>query len=71
MSKTIKSYIDKHPDKFEGWHSEDNNDRGTDYWVYCKDPYFSPLTETSTIHEDTVKEAIEVMRGVIIGEYNG
>ena len=71
MSKTIQAYIDKHPEKFESWHNEDHNERGLDYWVYCRDPYFSPDMETQTIHEDTVKLALEYMRRVIPGKYNG
>ena len=67
MSKTIQAYIDKHPDKFESWHSEGNNERGLDYWVYCKDPYFNPDLEGQTIHEDTVAETLKVMRRVIKG----
>ena len=27
MSKTIQAYIDKNPDKFESWHSEDHRER--------------------------------------------
>ena len=71
MSKTIEDYIKKHPDKFDSWHTEDNNERGLDYWVYCKDPYFYPSSETQTIHENTVKETIQAMRCVIKGTYNG
>lgn len=71
MSKTIQDYMNKHPEKFESWHNEDNNARGLDYWVYCKEPYFDPMTETSTIHEDTVKETLQAMRRVIEGRHNG
>ncbi len=71
MSKTIQNYIDRHPGKFESWHSEDNNPRGLDYWVYCREPYFCPSTETSTIHENTVQETIAAMRTVIKGKNNG
>lgn len=71
MSKLIQNYIDSHPDKFESWHTENNNDRGLDYWVYCKDPYFNPDSETQTIHEDTVKETLAAMRRVIKGRFNG
>ncbi len=71
MSKTIQDYIDKHPEKFESWHSEDHNERGLDYWVYCREPYFSPDMETQTIHEDTVKETLVYMRAVIKGKFNG
>lgn len=69
MSKTIQDYINKHPDKFESWHSEDND--GLDYWVYCRSPYFSPDMETQTIHEYTVKDTLIYMRAVIKGKYNG
>ena len=65
MSKQIKDFIKKHPEKFDSWHTEDNNDRGLDYWVYCKDPYFCPDMECQTIHEDTVKDAMAKMRTVI------
>lgn len=71
MSKSIQDYIDKHPDKFVEWWNEDHNERGLDYWVVCKEPYFNPLTETSTIHEDTVKETLIAMRSVIKGKHNG
>jgi len=71
MSKTIQDYMDKHPDKFEEWYTEDNNDRGCDYWVHCREPYFYPSTETSTIHEDTVKETLYAMRHVVKGFHNG
>lgn len=67
MSKTIQDYIKKNPDKFESWHTEDNNDRGLDYWVYCKDPYYSPDMECQTIREDTVKDVMIKMRNVIEG----
>ena len=71
MSKTIQAYIEKHPDRFESYHNEDHNKRGLDYWVYCREPYFSPDMETQTIHEDTVKDAMAKMRAVIKGRYNG
>ena len=71
MSKQIQQYVDAHPDKFESWHTEDNNARGLDYWVYCKAPYYSPDMECGTIHEDTVKDALAKMRGVEVGEWNG
>ena len=71
MSKQIQAYIEKHPEKFDSWHTEDHNERGLDYWVYCKAPYFSPESECGTIHEDTVKETLARMRGVIKGEFNG
>jgi len=71
MSKTIQKYMDANKDKFDSWHSEDHNARGLDYWVYCKEPYFSPMTETSTIHEDTVKETLAAMRTVVKGRHNG
>lgn len=72
MSKTIRAYIDKHPDKFESEISiEANNERGCDYWVYCKAPWFNPDLETQTIHEDTVKETLAAMRRVIKGKHNG
>ena len=71
MSKTIQTYIDNHPDKFECWHNEDHNERGLDYWVYCREPYFCPSTETTCIHEDTVKETLAQMRTVVKGKHNG
>lgn len=70
-SKTLNEYCEKHSDKFESCHSEANNDRGLDYWVYCREPYFNPLSETQTIHEDTVKETLEVLRFVEEGVFNG
>lgn len=71
MSKTIQKYVDANPEKFESWHTEDHNARGLDYWVYCRDPWFSPDMETQTIHEDTVKETLIRMRAVRKGKYNG
>ena len=71
MSKTLNDYIAKHPEKFESWHSEDHNERGLDYWVYCRLPYFCPNEECGTIHVDTVKEALAAMRTVIKGKFNG
>lgn len=71
MSKTIQAYIDKHPDKFESWHTENNNSRGLDYWVYCKEPYFNPDAESQTIHEDTVQDVLYKMRRVIKGYNTG
>ncbi len=68
MSKQIQDYINKHSDKFESWHTEDNNERGLDYWVYCKSPYYCPDMECQTIHEDTVKEALARMKRVIKGK---
>ena len=71
MSKTIQDYIDKHPDKFVSWWNEDHNERGLDYWVECKHPYFDPMTEVMCIHEDTVKETLVAMRRVVKGRHNG
>ena len=71
MSKSIQQYMDRHPEKFESWHTEDNNARGLDYWVYCKAPYFCPDMETQTIHEDTVRDTLAKMRRVRVGRYNG
>jgi len=67
MSKAIRDYMAKHPDKFAEYWNEDHNDRYLDYWVICKAPYFSPASETPTIHEDTVKDTLAAMRGVIRG----
>jgi len=71
MSKTIQDYIDNNPDKFESWHSENHNERGLDYWVYCKEPYFYPSKEGQIIHEDTVKETMQAMRQVEKGWFDG
>lgn len=74
MSKTIKDYIAKHPDKFESKISIENNwgEAGKhDYWVYCKAPWFSPDTDCQTIHEYNVKDTIAAMRGVTKGKFNG
>jgi len=71
MSKTIQNYIDKHPDKFIEWWNEDHNERGLDYWVSIRSPFFNPLKETQTIHTDTVAQALQQMRTVIKGKYNG
>lgn len=71
MSKAIRDYIAKHPDKFLRMWNEDHNERGLDYWVECKAPYFDPLTEVPTIHEDTVKDTLAAMRRVVPGEFNG
>jgi len=57
--------MNSHPEKFESWHTEDNNERCLDYWVYCKPGYFCPSMECGTIHEDTVKETLAMMRTVI------
>ena len=64
MSKQIQVYIDKHPEKFESWHTEDNNARGLDYWVYCATGYWCPENECGTIHEDTVAETLVRMKTV-------
>ena len=71
MSKTIDNYVKSHPDRLESWHNEDHNERGLDYWVYCREPYFCPDMECGTIHEDTVKETMAKMRTVIKGKFNG
>lgn len=65
MSKQIKAYMAKHPDKFESFHTEDNAEIGIDYWVYTTSDYMCPVVECGTIHEDTVKETLVKMRGVI------
>lgn len=70
MSKTIQAYIDRHPDKFESWHTEDCDNK-TQYWIYCKDPYFSPDMETQTINEFTVRDALILMKAVKEGRFNG
>ena len=71
MSRTIQAYIDKHPEKFEEWHSEAHNERGLDYWVWCREPYFDPDYGMRGIHEDTVKDTLRAMRRVIKGRSNG
>ena len=71
MSKTIEKYIRANPDKFIRYWNEDNNERGLDYWVECREPYFCPYTETPTIHEDTVKDTLAAMRAVVRGKFNG
>lgn len=69
MSKQIDDYVKKHPDKFESWHIEDNEGPGTkDYWVYCRDPYFSPDMECQTIHEWNVKDTLARMKDVVKGK---
>ena len=70
MSKTIQNYIDKHPEKFDSWHREPCDGR-LDYWISCRDPYFSPDMEAQTIHEFTVRDAMAKMRAVIKGRFNG
>lgn len=71
MSKVIEAYIAKHPEKFASYHNEDHNERGLDYWVYCREPYFCPSMECGTIHEDTVADTMRMMRTVIKGQFNG
>jgi hypothetical protein len=40
-------------------HTESNDPQyGTDYWVYLKFPYISPMTETQTIHEYGMKDTL-------------
>tara|TARA_R100001015_G_C4630508_1_gene192182 strand:+ start:2703 stop:3179 length:477 start_codon:yes stop_codon:yes gene_type:complete len=44
-------------------HTEDNDPQwGTDYWVYLKFPYISPMTETQTIHEYGMKDTLREFR---------
>jgi hypothetical protein len=71
MSKQIDRYIKANPEKFESWHTEDNNERGLDYWVYCREPYYCPATECGTIHEDTVAQVLAKLRTVRPGVFNG
>ena len=69
MSKQIKAYIAKHPDKFQELHIEDsgNDERGIDYWVYTKAPYFFPTTECGSERTNNVKEMLGLMRTVVKG----
>lgn len=71
MSKTIQAMIIANPHKFVKQWSEDHNDRGLDYWVELREPYFVPATETGQIHENTVRETLATMRTVIKGKHNG
>jgi hypothetical protein len=70
MSKQIQAMIDKHPEKFDSWHTEfdgygdSHNDHLPSYWVYCKEGYIIPDNECGSIHTKTVKEAVETMRTV-------
>ena len=70
MSKAVRDYMQKHPEKFESFHTE-SNDRACDYWVYCREPWFNPHLDTQTIHEDTVRETLATMRKVVEGFDNG
>ena len=71
MSKQIRAMIAKYPEKFAEYWNEDHNERGLDYWVECREPYFCLDTETPTIHEDTVKDTLAAMRRVVKGKFNG
>jgi hypothetical protein len=71
MSKSIQAYINKHPEKFDSWHTEYDgygesyNDHLPSYWVYCKEGWIVPDRECGSIHTKTVKEALRQMREVI------
>ena len=71
MSKQIAKMVADNPDKFMEYWNEDHNERGLDYWVACREPYFCPATETQTIHEDTVRDTLAQMRSVVKGKFNG
>jgi hypothetical protein len=71
MSKTIKNLVAANPEKFSEYWNEDHNERGLDYWVTCKEPYFNPMTECQTLHEYTVNDMLKAMRGVRKGVFNG
>tara|TARA_R110000744_G_scaffold124674_1_gene230313 strand:+ start:270 stop:527 length:258 start_codon:yes stop_codon:yes gene_type:complete len=71
MSKTLKSLVDKNPDKFsETWIEDNGNDeRGIDYWVACNGNYFFPRSECQIMRTNNVKEMIEEMRCAVQGEF--
>ena len=35
-------------------------------WIYLKRPYYNPVTETSHIHEDSVKDCLYILNNEII-----
>ena len=39
-------------------------------WIYLKFPYYNPLTETTHIHEYTVKECLDILNNSIINNVN-
>lgn len=67
MSKQIKAMFEKHPEKFDEWWVEYNDDQ-KQYWVYCKDPYFCEFQEGQLIIEHTVKEVVDRMKRVVKGK---
>lgn len=73
MSKQIQAMINRHPDKFDSWHTEYDgygescNDHLPSYWVYCKEGWIIPDKECGSIHTKTVKEALALMKTVESG----
>jgi hypothetical protein len=62
--KTLKETVndprvDSISDERNGW----SNDG---IWIYLKPPYYNPVTETSSIHEWSVKECLDILNNDII-----
>tara|TARA_R100001129_G_scaffold159224_1_gene123304 strand:- start:419 stop:643 length:225 start_codon:yes stop_codon:yes gene_type:complete len=45
-----------------GWEDETDQDNG--YWIHLQNGYWSPETETTTLHEMTVKDLLDVFSRV-------
>ena len=62
-SKTLNAACKKHPHVSECYSDQDG------YWIYTTEGYIQEEMECGTIHEQTVKECLEYMRGIVKGDF--
>ena len=62
--RTLKDF--KNDPRVEFVSVEQNNYPKNDYWIYLKFPYISSNMETTSIHEESIKDTVEEFKQISI-----
>ena len=62
--RTLKDF--KNDPRVEFVSVEQNNYPKNDYWIYLNFPYISSNMETTSIHEESIKDTVEEFKGISI-----
>lgn len=70
LPRTLQKWAAKNPDIFDEGHAEQDgfNERdpenGWAYWIYFKPGWINTMTETHSIHEDSVRACLEMTKWI-------
>jgi hypothetical protein len=76
IPQTIQKWIEKNAEKVESYHLEkdgysENEHSPYAIWMYLKNDWFNPLSESDAIHAATVEKFMEAAKGLKLGVDEG